>query len=159
MKSCTRISQTNCIKIPKKFKSKSDLGQERTRKRNLLRLKPASRMEIHCLCRILIIRDCSAFERQELEDHELDFLTFLTMIFTLWIFFYDDAVFFRFFLGQTETDFSWVQRLLNFCLSFNLSAETSTRFVCTQHAGKEIIPEFHNSWLCTYFRDFEKINI
>ena len=96
MWSSVSTRKANCIKIPKKFKSKSDLGQERTRKRNLLRLKPASRMEIHCLCRILIIRDYSAFERQELEDHELDFPTFLTMIFTLWIF-YDNACFFQFF--------------------------------------------------------------
>ena len=30
---------------------------------------------------------------------------------------------------------------------------TSTRFVCTQHAGEEVIPDFHN------FIDFEMINI
>ena len=100
--------QTNCIKIPKNFKLKSEWT------RNLLRLKPASRMEIHCLCRILIIRDCSASERQGLEDHELGFPTFLTMIFTLWIF-CDNACFF---FSSSRTASSLLFDL-NFCLSFN----------------------------------------
>jgi len=66
-------------------------------------------MEIHCLCRILIIRDCSAFERQGLEDHELDFPTFLTMIFTLQILNFKDGFLIRTNIEKKCIGLCWIE--------------------------------------------------